>query len=163
MTTTTNNLEKVSDMRPGYEGNFITVIKLRPYYCGSPIEDLIKDASGKSAHYYNIIQYGVNVATIALTDQDRKQINDLLNPIEFTRINNDTNGNPRFVCHFLAFIGDKDREIELHEKYQLALSRSRQLGGRKFHNKQYGGGIVFQMYDGEQREMSQKIRDIANS
>ena len=22
---------------------------------------------------------------------------------DFTRINNDTNGNPRYVCHFLAF------------------------------------------------------------
>jgi len=30
--------------------------------------------------------------------------------IEFTRINNDGNGNPRYVCHFLNFITDKERE-----------------------------------------------------
>lgn len=87
------------------------------------------------------------------------------NPVEFTRINNDINGNPRFVCHFLAFITDKDRELltGFDLGYNLALARSRQLGGKKFHNKQYGGGIVFQMYSGDQDEMSRKIREIQNS
>lgn len=70
------------------------------------------------------------------------------NTIDWTRIANDTNGNPRHVCHFLAFIGPKDRDIELGAKYALALARARQLGGRKFHTKQYGGGIVFQEYAG---------------
>lgn len=70
--------------------------------------------------------------------------------IDFTRINNDTNGNPRYVCHFLAFITDEDREagwMALQSNYDLALARSRQFGGKKFHNKQYGGGIVFQSYN----------------
>lgn len=161
--TTTTKTEQFNDMRgSSYSANVITVVKNRPYYAGSPISDLVKDGSGKSAHYYNVIQYGTNVATIALTDEDYKAVNDLLNPIEFTRINSDINGNSRFVCHFLAFIGAKDRELELTNKYELALRRSRQLGGRKFHNKQYGGGIVFSMYDGEQLEMSRKIREIAN-
>jgi hypothetical protein len=31
-------------------------------------------------------------------------------------------------------------------KYALALHRASKIGGRKFHNKQYGGGIVFQCY-----------------
>jgi hypothetical protein len=92
------------------------------------------------------------------------------NQIEFTRINNDINENPRYVCHFLAFINNKV-SLEYHEKYGLkaitemynyALKLSRQLGGKKFHNKQYGGGIVFQMYSGKQAEMSQKINEIAN-
>lgn len=30
--------------------------------------------------------------------------------IEFTRINNDVNGKPRYVCHYLNFITDKDDE-----------------------------------------------------
>lgn len=69
-------------------------------------------------------------------------------PIEFTRINNDGNGNPRYVCHFLSFL----KPYEFHgqydvSQYDVALSRSRQFGGRKFHNKQYGGGIVFQSYE----------------
>lgn len=55
----------------------------------------------------------------------------------FTRINNDTNGNPRFVVHYL----------QMADTYERALYLGRQLGGRKFHNKQYGGGIAFQSYN----------------
>jgi hypothetical protein len=55
----------------------------------------------------------------------------------FTRINNDINGNPRFVIHYL----------QLADSYERALFLSRQLGGRKFHNKQFGGGIAFQSYN----------------
>lgn len=33
--------------------------------------------------------------------------------------------------------------IGLSERYNIALSLAKTLGGRKFHNKQYGGGIVF--------------------
>lgn len=57
----------------------------------------------------------------------------------FTRVNNDINGNPRFVIHYL----------QLADNYDRALYLSRQLGGRKFHNKQYGGGIAFQSYNTE--------------
>lgn len=72
--------------------------------------------------------------------------------IEFTRINNDVNGNPRYVCHFLALMTREELDrtgddwIDISEKYAIALRRSRKIGGRKFHNKQYGGGIVFQCY-----------------
>jgi len=84
--------------------------------------------------------------------------------IEFTRINNDVNGNPRFVCHFMAFIHEeKDKDVPLSQKYDLALRRSRQLGGRKFHNKQYGGGIAFQMYSGQLQEMSDRINEIVSA
>jgi hypothetical protein len=57
----------------------------------------------------------------------------------FTRVNNDINGNPRYVIHYL----------QLADNYDRALYLSRQLGGRKFHNKQYGGGIAFQSYNTE--------------
>jgi len=72
--------------------------------------------------------------------------------IEFTRINNDGNGNPRYVCHCLSFIqsGETFENVpvwDISGKYDIALSRSRQFRGRKFHNKQYGGGIVFQSYE----------------
>ena len=55
----------------------------------------------------------------------------------FTQIKNDSNDNPRYVVHYL----------QLANSYERALYLSRQLGGRKFHNKQYGGGIVFQSYN----------------
>lgn len=73
--------------------------------------------------------------------------------IQFTKIKHDVNGNPRYVCHFLALNTREELDkagaewIGISEKYNLALARSRKLGGRKFHNKQYGGGIVFQSYD----------------
>jgi len=67
---------------------------------------------------------------------------------DFTRVNNDINGNPRYVCHFLAFttsddLADYSGLDKITRKYDLALKRAKPLGGRKFHNKQYGGGIVF--------------------
>jgi hypothetical protein len=63
------------------------------------------------------------------------------NKIEFTRINNDVNGNPRYVCHFLNLLKENENG------YDTAIKRAHKIGGRKFHNKQYGGGIVFQSYN----------------
>ena len=57
--------------------------------------------------------------------------------IQFTRVNNDVNGNPRYVCHFLNIADD----------YQTAVKLANKIGGRKYHNKSYGGGIVFQSYN----------------
>jgi len=74
------------------------------------------------------------------------------NNISFTRINNDINGNPRYVYHFLTFITERDKFTSLDQRYNLALSRAKKLGGKKFHNKQYGGGIVFQSYNIEYTE-----------
>lgn len=67
--------------------------------------------------------------------------------IEFTRVNNDVNGNPRYVCHFLAFLKPDEEFTTLGQRYELAIKRANRIGGRKFHNKQYGGGIVFQSYN----------------
>lgn len=65
--------------------------------------------------------------------------------INWTRINNDVNGNPRYVCHFLAFNIEGDKDID--SKYFNALQLAKELGGKKFHNKQFGGGIVFSTYN----------------
>jgi hypothetical protein len=80
--------------------------------------------------------------------------------IDFKRINNDVNGNPRYVCHYSELLTDKDKEelpltvsptykvnVNLSARYERALKRAKEIGGRKFHNKQYGGGIVFQSYN----------------
>jgi len=67
--------------------------------------------------------------------------------IELTRVNNDSNGNPRYVCHFLSLLSDNDKFTSLDERYALALKRAKKIGGKKYHNKQYGGGIVFQSYN----------------
>ena len=72
-----------------------------------------------------------------------------ITPEEFTRVKNDVNGNPRYVCHFLALDihgPDKGIGFGLSERYAMACKLANRAGGRKFHNKQYGGGIVFQSY-----------------
>ena len=74
--------------------------------------------------------------------------------IIWTKIRHDVNGNPRFVCHFLNFVSDGDRAVaetmglgRVDYLYSMALARARKLGGRRYHTKSYGGGIVFRCYD----------------
>lgn len=55
---------------------------------------------------------------------------------DFTRVNNDVNGNPRYVLHF----------TNLGDSYDTALALSRSQGGKVYRGKEYGGGIVFQCY-----------------
>ena len=69
------------------------------------------------------------------------------NTIEFTRINNDVNGNPRYVCHFLSLdVHGWQSNIGLSERYGIACKLANTIGGRKYTSKKYGGGIVFQSY-----------------
>ena len=72
------------------------------------------------------------------------------NTITFTRIKNDVNGNPRYVCHFLKLNTREELDsadwIPTSEKYAIACKRANSIGGRKYHTKAYGGGIVFQSY-----------------
>ena len=71
--------------------------------------------------------------------------------MEYLRINNDINGNPRYVFHFLNFLSEKEmNELNVHEKYSYALKKAKKIGGKKYHNKSYGGGIVFQSYNIQQ-------------
>lgn len=80
--------------------------------------------------------------------------------IEFTRLNNDTNGNPRYVCHYSDLLTKEDNESlplnvspifkvneNIDARYNLALKRAKSLGGRKYNNKSFGGGVVFQSYN----------------
>ncbi len=62
--------------------------------------------------------------------------------LNFTRVNSDSNGNPRYVIHFLALASDYNRAIQLSHK----------IGGRKYHTKGFGGGIVFQSYSLDELE-----------
>lgn len=67
--------------------------------------------------------------------------------IHFTRQTNDVNGNPRYAFHFLALVTDSERErMDIMSLYALAIRRAHEIGGKKFNNKKYGGGIVVQSY-----------------
>jgi hypothetical protein len=79
-----------------------------------------------------------------------------------TQINNDTNGNPRYVCHFLEVINDSDKhpDCTISEMYEVALKKSRKYGGKRYHNRQYGGGIVFASYS--ESEVKKQILNLKN-
>ena len=80
----------------------------------------------------------------------------------FTRVNNDVNGNPRYVIHFLELLNDEERiTIPWTKKYEYAIKKAKKIGGRKFDNKSYGGGIVFQSYN--LADTWQKIQKLKNS
>ena len=66
--------------------------------------------------------------------------------INWKRIKRDTNGNSRYVCHFFNLVPDLKGD-GLDGLYNIAVKRANKIGGRKFHNKQFGGGIVFQTTD----------------
>lgn len=73
--------------------------------------------------------------------------------IEFTRVNSDMYGNPRYVCHFTNISSD----------YKTALKLANKIGGRKFNNKQYSGGIVFQSYNlDDTRKHIERIKDTSS-
>ena len=85
-----------------------------------------------------------------------------LDNITLTRINNDVNGNPRYVTHFLNFLNkDEQSFLPFAKKYDYALKKAKLIGGRKFHNKQYGGGIVFQSYNTD--NLKEQIIDVMES
>ena len=67
-----------------------------------------------------------------------------MNTIEFTRVNNDIYGNPRYVTHFFSLLKEDEQTIS---NYNLALKRANKLGGKKYRGSDFGGGIVFQRYD----------------
>jgi len=82
-----------------------------------------------------------------------------LENIRLTRINNDVNGNPRYVVHFFELLNDEENNfLPFSKKYEYALKKAKKIGGRKFHNKQYGGGIVFQSYNTD--NLKEQIIDI---
>jgi hypothetical protein len=66
----------------------------------------------------------------------------------FTRVNNDVNGNPRYVIHFMDVLNSEERmAIPFFKQYEYAVKKAKKIGGKKYDNKQYGGGIVFQSYN----------------
>lgn len=54
----------------------------------------------------------------------------------FYRVNNDFNGNPRYVIHWLAFGDD----------YATAKKAANSIGFRVYRGKDFGGGFVGQSY-----------------
>ena len=56
--------------------------------------------------------------------------------VGFWQVNNDFNGNPRYVVHFLAFGSD----------YETAKKRANAIGFKVYRGRDFGGGFVGQSY-----------------
>lgn len=97
-------------------------------------------------------------ATQPLTTKENMNMTTSQN-IQFTRVKNDVNGNPCFVCHFLNLNTEEEKTC-LATRYTDAAKRANKLGGKKFHNKQYAGGIVFQAYECELPGLEQMILEL---
>lgn len=70
----------------------------------------------------------------------------------FTRIKHDINGNPRFITSWLGY-GFKT--------YADAIKAANSIGGRKYHNKSFGVGLVFQAYECELQDISNRLTQLA--
>ena len=61
--------------------------------------------------------------------------------IEFTQVNNDVYGNPRYVTHFFSLLKEEEQTLS---NYSLAVKRAKKIGGKKYRGSDFGGGLVFQ-------------------
>lgn len=70
--------------------------------------------------------------------------------MDWKRIKNDINGNGRWVCHWTTLETKPNYKLTLTERYAKAVELAHEIGGRKYHTKDYPGGIVFQTHGPEQ-------------
>ena len=78
--------------------------------------------------------------------------------LQMVRVNNDVNGNPRHVVHWLGLEPETPDGLDISARYDRVVRAARAVGGRRFHNRQYGGGVVFQAYACEMPERIERIR-----
>lgn len=102
----------------------------------------------------------------------------VIGDIQFYIITRDVNGNSRAVVHYSNLLRDDDfmpsrnsaRDMthgeidhyirgmsETSYAYHLAIKRANAIGGRKYHTKLFGGGIVFQVNNLD--DLAQAIRN----
>jgi len=68
----------------------------------------------------------------------------------FHRVNNDSDGHPRYVTHFLAFLSDSERfcqAMQVNDKYKLAKKKANKLGFKVYRGRDFGGGFVTTSYN----------------
>ena len=87
----------------------------------------------------------------------------VVNGIGFCRVNNDINGNPRYVVHFIAFNTDEEMRngnLSQNQLYAIAKKRANDLGFSVYRANWYGGGFVCQSYS--LVDTANKINEIVN-
>jgi len=85
---------------------------------------------------------------LAQPDRGTPPERDRITPDDFTRVNSDVNGNPRYVVHFSKLSTEEEKKMDYNvfKQYEMACKRANRIGGSKYRGKDYGGGIVFQSY-----------------
>jgi hypothetical protein len=83
--------------------------------------------------------------------------------MEFIRLKNDANGNPRVAVHFLEIPISKlelkaiKKDIYFIEnRYQIALSKAKKIGGKVYKGKNLGGCFVFSKHIND-KQLEEKI------
>lgn len=130
-------------------------------WIGQENKILVSDESNKRLSSFDNIDQAINYiymfpdwsAARALDKHFKAELK-----IIWTRIANDVNGNPRYVCHFLHLNTDEEKgsDITTDSKYVMAVNRAKRIGGKRYHTKAYGGGIVFQSYSIQETESAIK-------
>ena len=80
----------------------------------------------------------------------------------FTRVNNNSSGNPRYVVHFLELLPKGVHSWEIggvSEAYATALTHAKKHGGKKYHCRAYGGGVAFQVWN-PAKDLAEKVEAI---
>lgn len=82
--------------------------------------------------------------------------------IEITRLKSDINGNSRWAVHFTDLEPQGVREnlrghLTLGQRYERVLRLARTVGGRRYHNKGFGGGVAFQAYEFQVPDLIKRI------
>lgn len=74
-------------------------------------------------------------------------------PVEFYRVNNDVNGNPRYVVDFYHFV-DMDYSVSFELRFEQAHTNAKKVGGSKYRGEDFGGGVVLQSYNKATTELN---------
>lgn len=83
--------------------------------------------------------------------------------IQLKRVTSDAYGNPRYVTHFSELLTLDEFDLftgidKITQAYNLAIKKSRKLGGKAYRGKDFGGGIVFQSYNTE--DLTKRIQEL---
>lgn len=91
--------------------------------------------------------------------------------MELTRINNDTNGNPRYVFHFMALLNENEmQQIQKETKdpfktlpnyYKLAKQKAKKIGAKAYRSKEVSFYFVVQSYN--MGETIKQIEEVKNN
>lgn len=79
-----------------------------------------------------------------------RQIDTTGHDFSIWQIDNDVNGNARYVVHYLTipFEDDDSQPFYVNQTNHIEHAR-RALNGKRYRAKWFGGGIVFQAYAGD--------------